>query len=184
MEEKGNWYEGVPAPMDADGNVVPLTTGRLYDGEGNEHEVKEIILAESGLRGGLAWWARWSNGAVVLLDFLRVAPPDSWERVEADLMAMARADCACYYFGAGADLNCEECPVENCAESCFVEAARDVLRRCKAIAGWRRCPPPESAGSWSRRWSSPATWLTNWAGPTRQGTGCSSCWRWSWSTWT
>lgn len=32
MEEKGNWYEGVPAPMDADGNVVPLTTRRLYDG--------------------------------------------------------------------------------------------------------------------------------------------------------
>ena len=135
MEEKGNWYEGVPAPMDADGNVVPLTTRRLYDGEGNEHEVKEIILAESGLRGGLAWWARWSNGAVVLLDFLHVAPPDSWERVEADLMAMTRADCACYYFGAGADLNCEECPAENCAESCFVAAARAVLRRCKAIAG-------------------------------------------------
>lgn len=130
-----SWADGVPVPVDADGNVVPLVTRRLFDAEGNEHEVREIILAESGLRGGLAWWARWSNGAVVLLDFLRVAPPDSWERVEADLMAMARADCACYYFGAGADLNCEECPAENCAESCFAEAFRDVMRRCKAIAG-------------------------------------------------
>lgn len=46
MEEK-NWYEGVPAPVDKDGNVVPLTTRRLYDGEGGEHEVKEIVLAES-----------------------------------------------------------------------------------------------------------------------------------------
>lgn len=44
MEEKGNWYEGVPAPVDSDGNVVPLTTRRLYDGEGNEHEVREIPL--------------------------------------------------------------------------------------------------------------------------------------------
>lgn len=130
-----SWAEGIPVPVDRDGNVVPLATRTLYDREGREHEVKEIILAESGLRGGLAWWARWPNGAAVLLDFLRVAPPDSWERVEADLMAMARADCACYYFGAGADLNCEECPAESCAESCFVEAARDVLRRCKAIAG-------------------------------------------------
>lgn len=135
MEEKGNWYEGVPAPVDKDGNVVPLTTRRLYDGEGNEHEVKEIILAESGLRGGLAWWARWSNGAVVLLDFLSVAPPDSWERVEADLMAMVREDSACYYFGDGADLDCGECPAGNCAVSCSVEVVRDVLRRCKAIAG-------------------------------------------------
>lgn len=130
-----SWADGIPVPVDADGNVVPLVTRRLYDGKGNEHEVKEITLAESGLRGGLAWWVKRSDDAVVLLEFLRVAPPDSWERVEADLMAMARADCACYYFGAGADLNCEECPAENCAESCFVEAARDVLRRSKALAG-------------------------------------------------
>lgn len=130
-----SWADGVPVPRDKDGNVVPLATRRLYDGKGNEHEVKEITLAESGLRGGLAWWVKRSDDAVVLLEFLRVAPPDSWERVEADIMAMASADCACYYFGAGADLNCDECLAENCSESCFVEAARDVLRRCKAIAG-------------------------------------------------
>ena len=135
MEEKGNWYEGVPAPVDADGNVVPLVTRRLYDGKGNEHEVKEITLAESGLRGGPAWWVKQSDDAVVLLEFLRVAPPDSWERVEADLMAMVREDSACYYFGAGANLDCGECPAGNCAVSCSVEVVRDVLRRCKAIAG-------------------------------------------------
>lgn len=71
----------------------------------------------------------------MLLDFLSVAPPDSWERVEADLMAMVREDSACYYFGAGANLDCEECPAWNCAVSCSVEVVRDVLRRCKAIAG-------------------------------------------------
>lgn len=37
-----SWAEGVPAPVDRDGNVVPLTTRRLYDGEGREHEVMAI----------------------------------------------------------------------------------------------------------------------------------------------
>lgn len=130
-----SWADGVPAPVDADGNVVPLVTRRLYDGKGNEHEVKDITLAESGLRGGLAWWVKRSDDAVVLLEFLHLERPDSWERIEADLATLVRADCACYYFGAGADLNCDECPAEDCEESCFVEAVRDVLRRCKAIAG-------------------------------------------------
>ena len=129
-----SWAKGVPAPEDADGSVVPLATRRLYDGTGYEVEVGEIALVDSKLSGGLVWRVRVVDGPILTLSLLHLERPDSWERVEADLMAMARADCACYYFGAGADLNCEECPAESCAESCFVEAARDVLRRCKAIA--------------------------------------------------
>lgn len=129
-----SWAKGVPAPVDADGSVVPLATRRLYDGTGYEVEVGEIALVDSKLSGGLVWRVRVVDGPILTLSLLHLERPDSWERVEADLMAMARADCACYYFGAGADLNCEECPAESCAESCFVEAARDVLRRCKAIA--------------------------------------------------
>ena len=135
MEEKMNWYDGVPIPVDKDGNVVPLTTRRLYDGEGHEHDVKEIALVYSETSGGFVWRAKQSDSVVLVPELLHLDRPDTWERVEADLMAMAYADCACYYFGAGTDLSCEECPAENCAESCFVEAARDVLRRCKAIAG-------------------------------------------------
>lgn len=43
MEEK-KWYEGVPAPVGADGNVVLLTTRKLYDGEVYEREVREVPL--------------------------------------------------------------------------------------------------------------------------------------------
>ena len=43
MEEK-KWYEGVPAPVDADGNVVLLTTRKLYDGKVYEREVREVPL--------------------------------------------------------------------------------------------------------------------------------------------
>ena len=137
MEEK-RWYEGVPAPVDRDGNVVPLTTRTLYDVEGHEHEVKEIILIHSGISGDFMWIAKQSDSEVLVPELLyleRPDTPDTWERVEADLAAMARTDSACYYFGAGADLSCEECPAKDCTESCFVEAARDVLRRCRAIAG-------------------------------------------------
>lgn len=135
MEEKGNWYEGVPAPVDNDGNVVPLTTRRLYDGYGGEHEVDEIVLVHSGISGGLVWRVRTPGGVALVLDLLHLERPDTWERVEADLMAMVCEDSACYYFGAGANLDCGECPAGNCAVSCSVEVVRDVLRRCKAIAG-------------------------------------------------
>ena len=36
MEEKKSWYEDIPAPVDADGNVVPLTTRKLYCEDGRE----------------------------------------------------------------------------------------------------------------------------------------------------
>lgn len=31
MEEKKGWYEGVPVPVDKNGNVVPLDTRELVD---------------------------------------------------------------------------------------------------------------------------------------------------------
>lgn len=127
MEGK-HWYEGVPAPVDKDGNVVPLDVKKLYASDGSALDVELV-----GFDG--TWVVEFDGDGLFPLDWFHLAPPDTWERVEADLMAMARADCACYYFGAGADLDCGECPAESCSESCFVEAARDVLRRCKAIAG-------------------------------------------------
>ncbi len=129
-----SWADGVPVPRDKDGNVVPLATRKLYDGTGREVEVGEIALVDSMLCGRLVWRVRTHSGVSLVLDRLHLERPDTWERVEADLVALARTHSACHYFGAGADPSCEGCPAENCAESCFVEAARDVHRRCKAIA--------------------------------------------------
>lgn len=137
MTGKRNWYEGVPAPVDRDGNVVPLTTRTLYDGTGREVEVGEITLVDAGLRAGYGsvWRVREVGGPVLELGSLHLERPDTWERVEADIEAMSCVGSACCYFGSGMEATCEACPAKNCAESCFVEAARDVLRRCKAIAG-------------------------------------------------
>ena len=136
MTEEENWYEGVPQPVDADGNVVPLTTRKLYDEKGSEVEVGGITLVDAGLKAGYGsvWRVKEVGGPVLELAYLHIACPDSWERIEEDIESMSCTDCACLYFGAGTDISCEECPAESCAETCFVEAARDVLRRCKAIA--------------------------------------------------
>ena len=44
-----SWAKDVPAPRDADGDVVPLTTEVMYDRDGGEHKVNFYSFApESG----------------------------------------------------------------------------------------------------------------------------------------
>lgn len=133
MKEK-NWCEGVPAPVDADGNVVPLTTRTLYDGEGYEHEVKEIALVHSETGGGFAWLAKESDSVVLVPELLHLERPDSWERLEEDIESMLREHSACYYFGHGQDISCHACPADNLEKTCHTATARDILRRIKALA--------------------------------------------------
>ena len=137
MEEK-KWYEGVPAPVDADGNVVPLMTRTLYDGEGYEHEVKEIALVRSGISGGFMWLAKQPGGVVLVPELLHLERPDTtdtWERLEEDIESMLREPSACYYFGHGQDIPCHACPADNLEKTCHAATARDILRRIKALAG-------------------------------------------------
>lgn len=129
-----SWAEGIPAPVDADGNVVPLTTRTLYDGDGHEISVMEYALIYSEHTGVPVWRVRRSDGMIFMLSLLHLARPDTWERVEADIMAMAHEDCVCYYFGVDADTPCSACPSVKIKGSCPVNVARDVFRRAKALA--------------------------------------------------
>lgn len=133
-EEKKAWYEGVPAPVDADGNVVPLTTRTLYDGDGHEISVMEYALIYSEHTGVPVWRVRRSDGMIFMLSLFHLERPDTWERVEADIMAMAHEDCVCYYFGVDADAPCSACPSVKIKGPCIANVARDVLRRAKALA--------------------------------------------------
>lgn len=74
MEEK-KWYEGVPAPMDADGNVVPIMTRTLYDGEGREASVMEFALICSKYTGAPVWLVRQTDGQIFMLDRCHLEPP-------------------------------------------------------------------------------------------------------------
>lgn len=131
MEEK-NWYGGVPAPFDADGNVVPLTTRTLYDEDGRDVEVGEVSLVGPELNGDWVWYVRTPGGVARVLNLLHVERPDSWERLEKDIQRTAGCDVCRYYDKAGKP--CGDCPAHRTQDRCLLVVLRDVMRRTKAIA--------------------------------------------------
>ena len=130
MGEK-NWYDGVPAPFDADGNVVPLTTRTLYDEDGRDVEVGEVSLVGPELNGDWVWCVRTPGGVARVLNLLHVERPDSWERLEADVERLADCYDVCDYF-KGTERKDHDCDHEDgfCCDLCV---ARDILRRSKAL---------------------------------------------------
>ena len=132
MEEKGNWFEGVPAPVDNDGNVVPLTTRRLYDGDGQEVSVMEYALIYSKYTGVQVWHVMSSDGSIFMLDRCHLVRPDSWERLEKDIQRTAGNDVCGYYNKAGKP--CGDCAAHRTQDNCLLVAMRDVMRRTKALA--------------------------------------------------
>ncbi len=140
MSDKANctsWAEGVPAPVDRDGNSVPLMTRRLYDKTGREVEVSEIALAYSMISGCLVWRVRAYSGVVLSLDCLCLDPPDSWERLLKDLDRAADASgnsrCACSYLTGDASTECDDCRFNEDARWCVRIMAADVARRIRAL---------------------------------------------------
>lgn len=131
------WAHGIPAPVDADGEAVPLTTRVMYTSSGKKVELTEFYLLHSVLSGGFVWRAirDTDNGVKDLkLDFLHLRRPDSWELLEKDVSKAEDKD-ICGYFGFAMNGPCSaECPARDAHDSCAVTAMRDVMRRAKALA--------------------------------------------------
>lgn len=123
------WAYGVPAPRDADGEVVPLDTTELYTDEG------ETILVASICLNRRLWYVRRAYcDETYWLDELHIAPHDSWEKLEKDVSKAEDKD-ICGYFGFAMNRPCSaECPARDARDSCAVIAVRDVARRAKALA--------------------------------------------------
>lgn len=132
------WAKCVPAPVDADGEAVPLTTRVMYTSSGKKIELTEFYLLHSVLSGGFVWRAirDTDNGVKDLkLDFLHRRRPDSWELLEKDV-SKAEDKGICGYFGFAMNRPCSaECPARDAHDSCAVTALHDVMRRAKALAG-------------------------------------------------
>ena len=94
--ESLSWAASVPAPVDADGEVVPLTTEVMYDEGGKEVLVNHFRLAGHNVGDRLKWRVREMPGAVLDLDLLHLHRPDSWERLEEDLNLGCRDYCERY----------------------------------------------------------------------------------------
>ena len=126
------WAPAVPAPVDADGEVVPLGTEVMYDISGREYE--------GSLYRSFIWSrekGRWYFGVIGGLRevaSLHLNYHDSWEKLEKDVSKTASED-ICGYFGFALNKPCSaECPVRDVSDSCAVAAVRDVMRRAKALA--------------------------------------------------
>ena len=119
------WTEGVPAPVDADGEFVPLDVVELHMSDG------EPVFVESICFDGNWWYAQiLGKGAPRRLEAFHVAPPDTWEQLEKDA-----ANGPCDYFGTGTN-SCFRCPAyEVRFNGCNAAEALDIVRRAKALAG-------------------------------------------------
>ena len=129
------WVHGVPAPMDADGEVVPLTTRTMYDKDGQEVKISRFSLTNDGFeQNRQVWSARVLTGFIVNLEDLHLYGPDSWERLEEDV-GKSEDKGICGYFGFAMNRPCSaECPARDVHDSCAVTALHDVMRRAKALA--------------------------------------------------
>ena len=120
-----NWYDNIPAPVDANGELVPLDTRELvFDGE--RREVYCFIYSIG--RGSWNVGFKRSCGAALNACTL----PDSWERLEKDSRSGL-----CEYFGMDDAPECKGCPAYGVRLStgCSSVMARDIIRRAKALAG-------------------------------------------------
>ena len=129
------WVKGVPAPVDADGEVVPLDT--------------EVLYREDGGKCKVAYWAYYPNEKdswtavsdvmgtkrACIPKTLHLTPPDSWEKLEEDVERMVPDEdmpSECHYFTTGNYLKCRDCPAVDI--DCTHYVVSDVLRRAEALA--------------------------------------------------
>lgn len=124
------WAEGVPAPVDADGEVVPLTTKVMYDDDGEKFRIARFRL-DLAPGASSTWVAEYAaiNGLFPgrYVKNLHLTRSDGWERLEADVKKNP-----CEYFGMP-DEGCDVCPGKD--SGCLNAYARDVIRRAKTLAG-------------------------------------------------
>lgn len=132
-----SWAEDVPAPVDRDGNVVPLVTRMLYDAAGRKFEVMEISLVYSVIGECQTWRVRRPNGLSMALDLCHLERPDSWEQLLKDLDRAADTNgavrCACSYLTGDAGTECDDC--ESCEEGrcCTQTMTTDIARRIREL---------------------------------------------------
>lgn len=121
-----NWYDNIPAPVDANGREVPLDTKELVWG-GETREVLNIAYSVDYGR----WLACLADG-LGLTRLSACTLPDSWERLEEDIWKVVENDVCGYFDKSGK--SCDGCPAHRTQGSCLPVLRHDVMRRAKALA--------------------------------------------------
>ena len=82
-----SWAEGVPAPVDADGEVVPLDATELYTDKG------EIVYVNSIRFNGITWFVGGENSyKLYWLNTLHRTEPDNWALLEKDVLTLVTSE--------------------------------------------------------------------------------------------
>lgn len=117
--------ETLPRPRFEDGE--PVQVGDKYvDKYGNVATAFTVAVSNHGF----TLCGSGSETHFKLTDSVkRPDPPDSWERVEEDALKST-----CEYYGHS-EQPCETCPANKLGLSCGQHKTRDLVRRCKELAG-------------------------------------------------
>ncbi len=132
-----SWAEDVPAPVDRDGNVVPLMTRELYDETGCKFAVSEIALVNFMFSEGQTWRVKRTNGLAMMLDRCHLERPDSWEQLLKDLDRAAdmhgSVTCACSYLTGDLSTECDKCKYHEEDRYCAQIMLDDIARRIREL---------------------------------------------------
>lgn len=127
----------VELPKDAEGREIPLDTEVLYGKDGQEIEVSRYQYYP---KVGPGYWNLKSvRNKYYRQDEVYLIPPDSWEKLLADLDRGADADFAfpCAYFDKGGS-DCESCIVNKRTDwrtSCDRVAMSEIASRIRKLRG-------------------------------------------------
>lgn len=87
-----NWYDDVPAPIDADGREISFGTKVLYDLEGAEHKVLGYEFSTRHCGRWMVEIETPSCSAFYVTECFRTTKPDSWERLEKDVYHLVMSE--------------------------------------------------------------------------------------------
>lgn len=129
-----NWYDNISAPMDADGEVVPLTTEAMYYGD-RMCRVLRIFYAPSDNR-----WLVHADTVIAPIEAFSLHLPDSFKKLEEDLSRVVTnngefSTSSCAYANQRGD-TCNGCKFDNDSSkvACMHKMFEDIVSRIHKLA--------------------------------------------------
>lgn len=124
----------IELPRDANGHVIPLDTKVLYDECGNEYEVSRYCCSVRQSIQDRVWEAVMLDTLTYYTSRLYLTPPDSWEKLEADLDRCIEANESCRYYSTSGI--CSKCTrPDNDGGGCTTVVFSDIKKRIRKLRG-------------------------------------------------
>lgn len=139
-----NWFDNIPVPMDADGEVVPLTTKVVYDKDGAELTVSSFDFKSDGYNNG--WTVFCALGPNLMAQpygsqELHLHRPDSFKKLEEDLNRVVTnngefSTSSCAYANQRRRDVCDGCKLYNDSSEviCMHKMFEDIVSRIHKLA--------------------------------------------------